>query len=267
MTDRSPTSYARGFDAAAADFNRLGVHLWGPIGAALVAATRPVQGERVLDACCGTGASAIPAARAVGPAGVVDAVDVSEPMIDVVNAMSSLPQLRGHATDVLAWSDSDYDLVQAALGIFFFPDMTEGTDRLIGMASPGGRVGFTIWRHGAMEVAGEHLGRATAAIKGTEPPKRPRHLINEINNSAGYQAWLTERGLIDVQVIVDERSIPLIDELAWLIIIGSGYRAALMDLTPEAVADVREHYLQSLAADKITEIDATTLIGIGSVPG
>ncbi|MFE1935459.1 hypothetical protein ACFW95_34845, partial [Streptomyces sp. NPDC059474] len=43
--------------------------LWGPLGALATGVSRPRPGERVLDACCGSGASALPAARAVGAAG------------------------------------------------------------------------------------------------------------------------------------------------------------------------------------------------------
>ncbi|MEU3621339.1 hypothetical protein [Amycolatopsis coloradensis] len=53
----------RAFDDAAADFTALGRHLWEPIGEATAAAAGIRTGDRVLDACCGTGASAIPAAR------------------------------------------------------------------------------------------------------------------------------------------------------------------------------------------------------------
>lgn len=258
-------NFRRGFDAAAADFDALGRHLWGPIGVALVAATRPASGDRVLDACCGTGASAIPAAHAVGATGRVDAVDLSAPMIEIVNlTAASLPQLHGHAADVLGWPGGDYDVVQAALGIFFFPDLAAGTRRLIECARPGGRVGFTIWRDGAMELPGDHLARAVNAVTGAPIPTRKPHLIHRISNAAGYAAWLSELGLADVEVIIDERRLALTDDLAWLIITGSGYRASIAGLPVDQVSAIHERYLAGLAADGITEIDATTLTGTGT---
>jgi ubiquinone/menaquinone biosynthesis C-methylase UbiE len=51
--------------------------LWDPLGEAYVDLVAPAPGDRVLDACCGAGASAIPAARAVGASGTVDAVDLT----------------------------------------------------------------------------------------------------------------------------------------------------------------------------------------------
>ncbi len=256
----------RAFDAAAADFTALGRYLWGPIGAATVAAADPRPGYRVLDACCGTGASAIPAARLVGPGGVVDAVDVSGPMIEELRRQASdLPQLRAHHADVTTWEGGSYDVVQSALGIFFFPDMTAGTDRLIGLARPGGRVAFTIWRGEAMAAAGRHLGRAVAAATATEPPaERKPHLIDRINQVDPFAAWLTERDLSDVDVQVNGQRLAMTPEVAWLVILGSGFRDALTSLAPHTVDTVRELYLTSLREDGATELDATTLIGVGT---
>lgn len=52
-------------------------------------------------------------------------------------------------------------------------------------------------------------------------------------------------------------------EIAWLVIIGSGYRATLTKLAPATVEEVRERYLTALARDGVTELDVTTLIGFG----
>ncbi|GAA3383640.1 class I SAM-dependent methyltransferase [Cryptosporangium minutisporangium] len=268
MTDLRQDDLRRGFDAAAADFTALGSYLWDPIGAAMVAIAAPAEGARVLDACCGTGASALPAARRVGPHGAVDAVDVSGPLIDELRRRSTgLPQLRGHRADVTTWTGADYDVVQCALGIFFFPDMTAGTEHLISRARPGGRVALTIWRGDAMAAAGHHLGRAVAEATNTPAlGQRPPSLIDRINQADSYAAWLAERGLTDVDVTVEERHLTMSPEVAWLVILGSGYRAALVKLSPDVVEGVRERYLASLRADGVTELDATTLIGSGHRP-
>lgn len=262
------TDYRGAFDAAAADFTALGRYLWNPIGAATVSAAGLTTGDRVLDACCGAGASAIPAARLVGPEGVVDAVDLSGAMVDELRRLSTdLPQLHSHQADVVAWTTAGYDVVQSALGIFFFPDMTAGTEHLIGLARPGGRIVFTIWRGEAMAAAGHHLGLAIAEATNTPPPaERPVHLFDRINQADSYAAWLTERGLSDVDVTVNELSLTMTPDVAWLVILGSGYRGALASLSAETVARVRELYLASLHDDGVSELDATTLIGSGLRP-
>ncbi|QXV55918.1 class I SAM-dependent methyltransferase [Amycolatopsis sp. TNS106] len=257
----------RAFDAAAADFAALGRHLWEPIGAATVAVAGLAEGDRVLDACCGTGASAIPAARAVGATGVVDAIDLSGPMIGELRRLSAgLPQLRAHEADATAWGTSDYDVVQSALGIFFFPDMTGGTERLVGRARSGGRAVFTIWRGGSMVTAGRHLGRAVAAVTDSAPPpQREPGLIDRIDQAGPYAEWLSGRGLSDVDVVVNDLRLAMTPEVAWLVVIGSGFRGLLDDLEPAVVEQVRERYLDSLREEGVTELDATTLIGSGTV--
>jgi SAM-dependent methyltransferase len=266
VSDTPREETLRAFDAAAADFTALGRHLWEPIGEATAAAARLRPGDRVLDACCGTGASAIPAARLVGGHGVVDAVDLSGPMVAELHRLSAdLPQLHPHTADVTKWEADAYDAVLCALGIFFFPDMTAGTDRLIGLTRPGGRVVFTIWRGESMQLAGRYLGRAVAAATDTPPAKeRDPHLIDRINQADSYADWLTGRGLVDVEVAVHELRLPMTPEVAWLVITGSGFRRGLAGLEPDTVDAVRRHYLDSLRADGVTELDATTLIGTGT---
>lgn len=256
------------FDAAAQDFTALGKHLWEPIGAAAIAVADLQPGQRVLDACCGTGAFAIPAARAVGADGHVDAVDLSGPMVDELRRrVGGLPQLHAHQADVTAWSTDGYDVVQSALGIFFFPDMTAGTEHLISRTRPGGRVVFTIWRGDAMTAARRALIRAIAEVTDT-PPARPRppHLIDEINQPDAYAAWLTARGLDDVEVTVREHELSMTPEVAWLVIIGSGFRGVLAKAPADRHDEVRERYLTTLRDDGVSSLDATTLIGSGTSP-
>lgn len=262
VNDRS----TRAFDTAAADFDRLGEHLWRPIAAATLARTAPAAGERVLDACCGSGASAVPTAERVGPAGRVDAVDLSKALIEILRRRAAGdPQLHPHIGDVTAWPEDGYDLVQVVLGIFFFPDMTAGTEYLIGRVRPGGRAGFTIWRRGAVETAGKHLATAVAAVTGTPPP-RPPHLVDELNRPEPFRIWLGERGLTDITVTEHELRLSMTPEVAWLLVTGSGYAGALSELDETQTVAVRDAYLTSLDNAGIRDLDATTLIGVGRRP-
>ncbi|MGN2639999.1 class I SAM-dependent methyltransferase [Nocardia takedensis] len=259
--------FTRAFETVGEDFDRLGVHLWFPIGSAAVEAVAPAPGDRVLDACCGTGASALPAARRVGDTGALDAVDVSGPLIEVLRAKSGdLANLRAHVADVTTWPGADYDIVQAVLGIFFFPDMTAGTEYLINRLRPGGRAGFTIWRRGAMVRAGEHLHDALAKVTGVPAQPRPSRLIDDLNEPEPFRAWLTERGLRDVTVTENPLRVPMTPDLAWLVVTGSGYRGVLADLDAGQVEAVRAAYLEALARDGLDELDATTLVGVGVRP-
>ena len=56
------------YGAAADHYDLPTLSFWDRFGAATVSRLRLASGHRVLDLCCGAGASALPAARAVGPA-------------------------------------------------------------------------------------------------------------------------------------------------------------------------------------------------------
>jgi SAM-dependent methyltransferase len=264
VTDR----YLKAFDTAAADFERLGEHLWKPIGLATVDRTAPAPGDRVLDACCGNGASAIPAARRVGDGGLVDAVDRSAALIeDLRSRTAGLTSLSTHAADVTSWPGDGYDVVQAVLGIFFFPDMAAGTEHLISRARPGGRAGFTIWRRDAMITPGTHLREAVSRVTGRPAEPRPTGPVEAINVAGDYHTWLEERGLTDVTVTTHELRLPLTPDLAWLVVTGSGFVTVLSGLDHHQIEGVRTEYLDSLTRAGVTELDATTLIGVGYSQG
>ncbi|SER88913.1 Methyltransferase domain-containing protein [Lentzea xinjiangensis] len=251
------------FDAAAADFTGLRRCLWEPIGAAAVVVARPGAGDRVLDACCGTGTSAIPAARLVGRHGLVDAVDPSASMIDELWWLAKdLPQLRARQADVTTWTSGGYDLVQSALGILSFPDVVAGTEHLVGLARPGGRVVLTIWQDGAMAAAGRHLGRAV----GEGVPAPPAGQTEGIDRADAYAKWLRARGLVDVEVTVSPLALAMTPDVAWLVIVGSGLREVLAEVPVSELDAVRERYLESMRGEGLTELDATTLIGSGRRP-
>ena len=71
------------FTDGALQFEAWSDKLWDPMGRDVVAAAKLLPGEKVLDACCGTGAATIPAALAVGPGGAVDGVDLSTGLLRI----------------------------------------------------------------------------------------------------------------------------------------------------------------------------------------
>jgi SAM-dependent methyltransferase len=69
---------------AAADFYDHPVNtFWEWYGQQTVSRLRLEAGAKILDVCCGSGASAIPAAKAVGPNGFVLGIDLAENLIEL----------------------------------------------------------------------------------------------------------------------------------------------------------------------------------------
>src|SRR5205807_9875988 len=66
------------YNAAADFFDASPLSFWDYFGRRTIDLLSLSTGSRVLDVCCGTGASALPAAEAVGPTGNVIGVDLAK---------------------------------------------------------------------------------------------------------------------------------------------------------------------------------------------
>src|SRR5215831_1227728 len=76
------------YNAASDYFDAEPLGFWSRYGQRTVERVGLRRGDRVLDVCCGTGASALPAALAVGSEGAVIAVDLSEELLKLGRAKS-----------------------------------------------------------------------------------------------------------------------------------------------------------------------------------
>ena len=85
-------------------------------------------GNKVLDIATGTGMVAIAAAQVVGNEGSVDAIDLSENMLDQAKenvTRAGLSNIRFHIMDAeqLEFNDNEFDVITCSYGLFFIPDM------------------------------------------------------------------------------------------------------------------------------------------------
>src|SRR5437899_9751350 len=115
--------------AATADhFDDSALSFWDRFGRQTVARIGLRPGDRVLDACCGTGASALPAAHAVGGGGQVLGLDLAEPALVLARAKAhaqGLTNIEFRAVDVehTGLPSASFDAVVGVFGVFFLPDM------------------------------------------------------------------------------------------------------------------------------------------------
>ncbi|MFG3257233.1 class I SAM-dependent methyltransferase [Streptomyces sp. NPDC048172] len=257
------------FTAGAREFHAWSEGLWDPIGRATAEAAAPRTGQRVLDACCGAGASALPAARAVGPAGVVDGVDLSAGLIALARRRAEEEgqhHLRFHQDDVTTWPRRDlpYDIAQCALGLFFLPDMEAGARTLMGHLRPGGRLVLTVWENGALGAWGAAFKEAVESEREwPSDPELPRRL-GLIDTVPAFRSWLGALGLREVRVEQHGVPAPFTPSSAWQLVMGSGIRQVLDGMEPAAVERVRARFQERLGAGSDSDLDVRILVGAGS---
>lgn len=124
-----------------------------PFGQALLKTSAVAPGERVLDVGCGAGTTTVQFGRAVGPAGRVLGVDISEALI-----RRARERVSGRAEPV--WfeiadaadydTDTPFDLLVSRFGVMFFDAPEAAFAQMRRSLRPGGRLVFVCWR-GAQE--------------------------------------------------------------------------------------------------------------------
>ena len=130
------------YDAAADHFDDEPLTFWKRIGRHTVIHLGLPAGANVLDVGCGTGASALPAAQAVGPNGRVLGVDLSAPLLEQARTKATAYDLKNvefRLADMtaLGFPDGHFDAVISVFSIFFVPDMEGLVRELWRMVRPG----------------------------------------------------------------------------------------------------------------------------------
>jgi SAM-dependent methyltransferase len=168
----------------------------------LLARSAVAPGERVLEVGCGTGAATVPLAQAVGDAGEIVGIDISEPMLAGARERISQSGLRNITllqadAQVHAFEPDRFALIASRFGVMFFADPAAAFRNLLGAARPGGRLCFACWatleenRHWLIpyEVALRHLGPPVP-----KPPRAPGPMafaepeyVRSFLEGAGYE--------------------------------------------------------------------------------
>ena len=135
------------------------------------AVVRP--GDRVLDACCGTGDLALEAQRAGGR---VTGVDFSERMLERARQKSAAVEWIHGDVLALPFPDGSFDAVTVGFGIRNVAELQPGLGELARVLRPGGRLGcleitrprgalrpfFAVWFDGLVPLAGKVLPGGSA---------------------------------------------------------------------------------------------------------
>ncbi|WP_072690699.1 class I SAM-dependent methyltransferase [Rhodococcus marinonascens] len=266
------------FDEARQEFDRLTGAVWTPAGQSLVFQLGLRPGDAVLDVCCGAGSSAIPAATAVGPSGLVHAVDLADELLEQGRLKTSergLQNIEFVCADAIEWEppstvpEVGYDAVACSYGVFFLPHMDATFTRLAGLVRPGGKVGITVWRRGALRDLASAFLDAVARHGEPRPAQAESSfdLLERIDTPQGLHQWLAELGTRSTEVRELSNIIPATPEFAWDLVLGGSMRGALSPFDAQTVEVIRGDFLELLAERAIHDIDAGTLVGTAIVKG
>jgi len=255
----------RTYAAAADHYSLPALSFWDRFGSATVSRLRLAPGATVLDLCCGAGASAIPAAHAVGAGGRVLGVDLAVPLLDLARGravregLANVEFRHGDATRT-GLPDGSFDAVVCVFGVFFAPDMAAFVREMWRLVRPGGSLAVTTWGPGWVEPASSHFWRCVGEVepslfKGFNP-------WDEITTPAALAGLFARAGVPHPAVTAAEGRHHLDHpDRFWDIVLGSGYRATVDALSADQRDRVRDSVLAELRSREITVLRTDVVFG------
>jgi ubiquinone/menaquinone biosynthesis C-methylase UbiE len=261
---------ARTYGAAADHYGLAALSFWDRFGAATVAGLPLAAGHTVLDLCCGAGASAIPAARLVGPEGRVLGIDIAESLLDMARARAAregLANIGFRAGDATRTTlpDGGFDAVICVFGVFFAPDMARFVAEMWRLVRPGGALAITTWGAGLFEPANTVFWESVRVV---QPSLfKAFNPWDEITTEAAL-ADLLARGGVEhpaVRAVPGRHHLDHPDSF-WDIVLGTGYRATIDALSQEQRDLVRERLLGRLRSEGITSVRTDVVFSTAQHP-
>jgi ubiquinone/menaquinone biosynthesis C-methylase UbiE len=254
---------AKVFNTASDYFDHPALSFWNRYGQNTINRLALSQGDRVLDVCCGSGASAIPAAVSFGSTGYVLGIDIAESLLELARKKSQqqgLENIEFRCADFenLNLPSDSFDAVVCVFGIFFVPDMLTAIRQSSRMVRPGGKLAITSWGENVFEPANQAFWQI---IKSERPDLYKEFTPwDRIRDPDSLQALLAEAGATQIEVVAKadrhELSTP---EDWWTMVMGGGIRGTIEQLDLATKERVRQANLQDNAVDAL---DVTVLYAI-----
>lgn len=258
------------YNAAADFFDHPANTFWERYGRRTVERLGLTAGQRVLDVCCGSGASAIPAAKIVGPGGYVIGVDLAQNLLEL--ARSKAKQLGLENADFqsgdmtrLLFEDESFDAVVCVFGIFFVPDMELALRELKRVLRTGGKLAITTWGPRLFEPANTVFW---SSVRNARPDLykgfNPWDRISEVDD---LRALLNTAGFKELEVVAESDSQPVSSpDDWWAMIMGSGYRGTVEQLDQEAREKVRNENLDFIESAAVRSVEANVVYATAIKP-
>jgi SAM-dependent methyltransferase len=267
-TESPKIKAATTYNAAADHFDGVPLAFWSKYGQGTIARLALGAGSTVLDVGCGSGASAIPAAEAVGPSGRVIGADLAEDLLELGRAKAAaagLDNIEFRVGDMedLGYPDDHFDAVVCVFAIFFVPDMEKQVAELWRMVRPGGQLAITTWGPNIFEPA---YAVWNEAVKVERPDLYSAfNPWDRITDTAAVTKLLADGGVGEAKVVAETgRQALRSAEDWWAIVLGSGLRWTVDRMGPEAAARVREKNLDWLRDETVGSVETNVIYAVAT---
>jgi ubiquinone/menaquinone biosynthesis C-methylase UbiE len=258
------------YNAAADFYDASPLGFWDYFGCRTIELASLPSGSRVLDVCCGAGASALPAAEAVGPTGSVAGVDLANQLLESARTKAiqrRLGNIEFEVGDMLSmrFPVASFHAVVCVFGIFFVSDMASAVSELYSRVRPGGKLAVTTWGPNLFEPANDAFW---CSIKNVRPDLyKDFNPWDRIDDPASLRNIFGEAGVAPPKIIAENRLHPIESaEDWWTIVLGSGYRGTVEQLTLAERQKVKEANLAFLRDEKISALQTNVLYALATKP-
>lgn len=265
-TDDVPADIITAFDLAAAGYDKAALRYFPFCADYLTDWIRLEAGQKLLDIACGTGAVTLAAAQRVGPAGRIQAIDLSEKMI--AQAVNNIQKMKFtnvdfHRMDAaeLAFKSNYFDAVVCSFGLFFLTDLGKAIQGWLRVLKPGGTVAFTSFTENAfmpqMKLLAQRLIDHGVVIDKNESFER-------LQSERGCRQLFEQLAVEQITAETRQFGIYLENyEDWWTVVWNSGLRYYLMQLDDVTIARLQaEHFedIQQLMTDKGIWLDVEVIL-------
>jgi ubiquinone/menaquinone biosynthesis C-methylase UbiE len=258
------------YDAAADHFDDAPLSFWDRIGKRTIDRLALSNGAKILDVGCGTGASALPAAEAVGAKGSVIGVDLSARLLERARTKAKardIPNIEFRVADMtsLGYPNGHFDAVVSVFSIFFIPDMEGLVRELWRMVRPGGKLAVTTWGPRIFEPA---YARWQTALRQERPDLYSAfNPWDRITEPEAVRRLLRDGGATNIEVTAEDGNQMLrsADDW-WIIALGSGLRWAIEQMGSEAAARIKADNVNWLSENKIDRLETNAIYGVARKP-
>jgi len=253
------------YNAASDAYDSPANSFWDRFGRRTVDRLQLTNGARVLDVCCGSGASAIPAAKAVGDSGTVLGIDLAENLLRLATtkaAQEHLTNIEFRKGDLLNLDlpQESFDAVICVFGIFFIPDMTAAVTELWRLVRRGGKLAITTWGPRFFEPASTAFWNSVQTVRpDLYKSFNPWDRISE----PGALRLLFESAGVDESEVVAENATHRINQPDdwWSMVIGTGYRGTVQQLSETDYEEVRRENIEFIRSHDVRDVEANVLYG------